>query len=591
MPRLRLALAQVDTVVGDLDANVRRARAAVAEAAAAGADLVALPEMCLTGYPVEDLALRPAFVAASQQALLDLAGAVAEDGHGDVVVVVGYLDQDVDAAGADVARTGVPSIASQNCAAVLHRGEVLARYAKNHLPNSGVFDEQRIFSPGTHGQRVNVRGVDVAVLVCEDLWRDGGVTAQLAAAEHDPGLVLVINASPYEQGKHEVRYELCRSRAAETGCVVAYVNLVGGQDELVFDGQSLVVAPDGTLLARAPQMVEHVLVTDLDLPAGCDEAGPGRLYDRVTVPDDRPALEGPALHPEPAEPMDDCEEVYRALVLGLGDYTRKNGFTDVVLGLSGGIDSALVATLAVDALGGDHVHTVAMPSRYSSEHSLADAADLARRQGTRHRVVQIQPMVEEFVTSLGLTGLAEENVQARVRGVVLMGISNGEGQLVLAPGNKSELATGYSTIYGDAVGGFGPIKDVVKTLVWRLARWRNAQAEARGEKPPIPPSSITKPPSAELAPGQVDSDSLPDYDLLDAVVDGYVVGDLGHADLVARGAEAAVVDRVVRLVDRAEWKRRQYPPGTKISRKAFGRDRRLPVTSRWVEPAAREPGA
>ena len=588
MPRLRLALAQVDTVVGDLVANVARVRAAVAEAAAAGADLVALPEMCLTGYPVEDLALRPSFVAASRAAVRQLASVIAADGPGEVVVVVGYLDQDVDAAGADVQRTGRPALASQNCAAVLHRGQVVARYAKNHLPNAGVFDEQRIFTPGTHGQRVNVRGVDVAVLVCEDLWRDGGVTAQLAEAEHDPGLVLVINASPYEQGKHRVRYELCRSRAAETGSTVAYVNLVGGQDELVFDGQSLVVAPDGQVLARAPQFVEHVLVLDLDLPVGATEAGPGRLYDRITL--DTPARPEPTgrLRPLPPPPLEESEEVYRALVLGLRDYAVKNGFTDVVLGLSGGIDSALVATLAVDALGAGHVHTVAMPTRYSSEHSLSDAADLAARQGTRHRVVPVQPMVQEFVTRLGLTGLAEENVQARVRGVVLMGISNGEGQLVLAPGNKSELATGYSTIYGDAVGGFAPIKDVPKTLVWRLARWRKAYAERRGERPPIPADSITKPPSAELAPGQVDSDSLPDYELLDAVVDGYVVGDLGHADLVAGGAEDAVVDRVVGLVDRAEWKRRQYPLGTKISAKAFGRDRRLPVTNRWVESAARD---
>ena len=588
MPRLRLALAQVDTVVGDLTANVARVRAAVAEAAAAGADLVALPEMCLTGYPVEDLALRPSFVAASRAAVQQLARSVAADGHGEVVVVVGYLDQDVDAAGRDAQRTGLPSLAGQNCAAVVHRGEVVARYAKNHLPTTGVFDEQRIFTPGTRGQRVNVRGVDVAVLVCEDLWRDGGVTAQLAEAEHDPGLVLVVNASPYEQGKHRVRYELCRSRAAETGCTVAYVNLVGGQDELVFDGQSLVVAPDGEVLARAPQFLEHVLVLDLDLPPGATEAGAGRLYDRVTMPG--PARPEPAgrLRPLPVAPLEECEEVYRALVLGLRDYARKNGFADVVLGLSGGIDSALVATLAVDALGAGHVHTVAMPTRYSSDHSLTDAADLAVRQGTRHRVVPVQPMVEAFVQGLGLTGLAEENVQARVRGVVLMGISNSEGQLVLAPGNKSELATGYSTIYGDAVGGFGPIKDVPKTLVWRLARWRNADAESRGEQPPIPASSIDKPPSAELAPGQVDSDSLPDYELLDAVVDGYVVGDLGHADLVAGGAGADVVHRVVRLVDRAEWKRRQYPLGTKISPKAFGRDRRLPVTNRWAEPAAQD---
>ncbi|MGJ7440567.1 NAD+ synthase [Aquipuribacter sp. MA13-6] len=586
MPRLRLALAQVDTVVGDLAGNVARVRSAVAEAAAAGAHLVALPEMCLTGYPVEDLALRPAFVAASRAALVELAGHLAADGHGDVVVVVGYLDQDVDAAGADVNRTGRPPLASQNCAGVLHGGQVLASYAKNHLPNYGVFDERRIFTPGTHGQRVNVRGVDVALLVCEDLWRDGGVTAQLAEAEHDPGLVLVVNASPYERGKDDVRYELCRSRAVETGCAVAYVNQVGGQDELVFDGDSMVVGPDGALLARAPQFVEHVLVLDLDLPEGATEAGPGRLYDRVTVPGGVTEQPADPLRPAPAVPLAECEEVYRALVLGLRGYATKNGFSSVVLGLSGGIDSALVATLAVDALGADAVHTVAMPSRYSSAHSLADAADLAARQGTHHRVVPVQPMVDAFLAGLDLTGLAEENVQSRVRGVVLMGISNSEGQLVLAPGNKSELATGYSTIYGDAVGGFGPIKDVPKTLVWALSRWRNSHAEACGETPPIPPSSIDKPPSAELAPGQVDSDSLPDYELLDAVVDGYVVGDLGRADLLDRGFNSHVVDQVVRLVDRAEWKRRQYPPGTRISPKAFGRDRRLPVTSRWLEPDA-----
>ena len=581
----------MDTVVGDLDGNVARVREAVTEAAAGGAHLVALPEMCLTGYPVEDLALRPAFVAASRAALLRLAEQLQDDGLGHLVVVVGYLDQDVDAAGADVHRTGRPSLAGQNCAGVVHGGQVLASYAKNHLPSYGVFDERRIFTPGTHGQRVNVRGVDVALLVCEDLWRDGGVTDQLAEAEHDPGLVLVINASPYERGKDGARLELCRSRAAATGCAVAYVNLVGGQDELVFDGDSMVVAPDGTLLARAPQFLEHVLLVDLDLPEGASEAGPGRLYDRVTVP----STPSSGAEPPPADappvgtvvqPLEEHEEVYRALVLGLRSYTLKNGFTSVVLGLSGGIDSALVATLAVDALGPDAVHTVAMPSRYSSEHSLADAADLADRQGTHHRVVPVQPMVDAFLDALDLTGLAEENVQSRVRGVLLMGISNSEGHLVLAPGNKSELATGYSTIYGDAVGGFGPIKDVPKTLVWQLSRWRNQDAAARGRPAPIPPASIDKAPSAELSPGQMDSDSLPGYELLDAVVDGYVVGDLGRADLLSRGFDPEVVDHVVALVDRSEWKRRQYPPGTRISPKAFGRDRRLPVTTRWLEPAA-----
>ncbi len=564
MTAVRLALAQVDTTLGDIAGNAALVRAWVQRAAAAGRDLVAFPEMTLTGYPVEDLALRTSFIEASRAAVDDLARDLADDGLGDVTVVVGYLDRDVSVA-PGTSLVGRPAGAVQNCAAVITGGRVAARYAKRHLPNYGVFDEFRIFTPGANGLRIELPHGHVELVICEDLWVEA-VVAELAERSTRPDLLLVINASPYERDKDDVRYELCASRAARLGTTVAYVNLVGGQDELVFDGGSLVVAADGSLLARAPQFVEDLLVVDVPTATTAGRATP--------------------VSAAIAEVLDPVAEVWHALVLGLRDYAHKNGFTTAVLGLSGGIDSAVTAALACDALGADHVLAVSMPSRYSSEHSVTDAEDLAKRTGCDYRLVAIQPMVDVFVSALDLSGLAEENVQARVRGVILMGISNSEGHLVLAPGNKSELATGYSTIYGDAVGGFAPIKDVAKTLVWELARWRNAAAERRAETPPIPQSTIDKAPSAELRAGQVDSDSLPDYDVLDAVVDGYVTGDRGRADLLAAGFDAVVVDEVVRLVDRAEWKRRQYPPGTKITKKAFGRDRRLPITNRWVEPTA-----
>ncbi|MGF1647329.1 MAG: NAD+ synthase [Kineosporiaceae bacterium] len=579
---MRLALAQVNPTLGDVDGNVALVRSWAGRAAAARADLVAFPEMVLTGYPVEDMALRRSFIAASQQAVTRLARDLAADGHGALTVVVGYLDVGVDVA-EDVSLVGRPAGPVQNCAAVLRDGEVVARYAKRHLPNYGVFDEYRIFVPGTSRCPVTVPGHGgVELTICEDIWRDrlvdslaealageaggpGQPTGHAAGHATDPAALLVVNGSPYEHQKDDVRLALCADRARRIGRPVAYVNLVGGQDDLVFDGGSLVVAPDGTVLARAPQFVEHLLLVDLptgDLPAG-DAAGPGTAH--------------------LARPLDDTAEVWHALVLGLRDYARKNGFDRCVLGLSGGIDSAVTAALAVDALGPDGVLCVSLPSRYSSGHSLADAAELTRRTGAAYRVVPIQDMVDAFVGPLDLTGIAEENVQARVRGVVLMGISNSEGRLVLAPGNKSELATGYSTIYGDAVGGFAPIKDVSKTLVWELARWRNAEARRRGEPEPVPVNSIEKAPSAELRPGQRDADSLPPYEVLDAVIDGYVTGDRGHGELLADGFDEALVDRVVRMVDGAEWKRRQYPIGTKITTKAFGRDRRLPITNRWQE--------
>ncbi|HEY3263143.1 MAG TPA: NAD+ synthase [Pseudonocardiaceae bacterium] len=577
MPQLRLAMAQVNARVGDLAANADLVLSWTRRAVEQGAHLIVFPEMVLTGYPVEDLALRESFAVASRAELDALPARLVEGGCGDAVVVVGYLERD---------ERGV-----RNAAAVLHGGRVAARYFKHHLPNYGVFDEFRYFSPGNMLPIVTVHGVDVGVVICEDIWQDGGPVAALGEAGCD--LVLCINGSPYERNKDDVRGQLVARRAAEAGAPMAYVNLVGGQDELVFDGDSLVMTAAGELLARAPRFVEHLLVTDLELVTGAT-GGAARRRDGDIIGFDVeriPLLPAPLPRYEPVplprlrEPLSDEAEVWAALVTGLRDYVHKNGFTSVVLGLSGGIDSAVVAALAVDALGAANVHGVSMPSAYSSEHSRSDAAELAERAGLQFQVRPIAPMVNVFVDQLGLTGLAEENVQARCRGVILMALSNQHGHLVLATGNKSELAVGYSTIYGDAVGGFAPIKDVPKTLVWQLARWRNDQADKRGETPPIPTGSIEKPPSAELRPGQLDTDSLPPYQLLDDLLDDYVEGDRGYGDLVAAGFPPELIDRVVRMVDRAEYKRRQYPPGTKITLKAFGRDRRLPITNVWIEHA------
>ena len=556
MSSLRSALVQLNAVVGDLAGNSALVRAAVAEAAAHGARLVVLPEMALTGYPVEDLALRPSFQDAARAATHQLARDLADDGHGDIACLVGTLDylDDVDGS-----ITGRPRRAPVNAAAMIRGGVVEARYVKHHLPNYGVFDEARYFVPGREPLIVDIDGVPVCVAICEDLWQEGGPVAWTRAASAP--VLAVLNASPYEQDKDDVRLELCQRRAAESGATLLYANLVGGQDELVFDGDSLAVSPDGTVLGRAPQFESGLLVVDVDIDATSPPPGPI------------------------AARLDTLGEVYGALVVGLRDYVDKNGFPSVLMGLSGGIDSALVAAVSVDAFGPERVFGVAMPSVYSSEHSVADAYDLADRTGLSIRTVPIASMVDAYQGELHLSGLAEENLQARVRGTTLMALSNAEGHLVLATGNKSELSVGYSTIYGDAVGGFAPIKDVPKTLVWELARWRNAQAEGRDEVPPIPPNSIEKPPSAELRPDQKDTDSLPDYLLLDQLLDRYVSGDHSAADLVAAGFEPALVERILRLTDLAEYKRRQYPPGTKISLRAFGRDRRLPITNRWRESA------
>ncbi|MGW2589383.1 NAD+ synthase [Streptomyces sp. NPDC001515] len=582
MPQLRLALNQIDSTVGDLAGNSESIVHWTRHAAEQGAHLVAFPEMALTGYPVEDLALRSSFVEASRSALRALAARLDAEGFGELPVVVGYLDRSESAA----PRYGQPAGSPRNAAAVLHRGGIALNFAKHHLPNYGVFDEFRYFVPGDSMPVVRVHGIDVALAICEDLWQDGGRVPAARAA--GAGLLLSINASPYERDKDDTRLELVRKRAQEAGCTTAYLAMIGGQDELVFDGDSIVVDRDGEVIARAPQFSEGSVILDLELPAAAAEAPSGVVNDGLRI--DHVVLSEeplPAYEPELtggyAERLDDDEELYSALVVGLRAYAAKNGFGSVLIGLSGGIDSALVAAIACDALGAANVYGISMPSKYSSDHSKGDAAELARRTGLNFRTVPIEPMFDAYMGSLGLTGLAEENLQSRLRGTMLMAVSNQEGQIVLAPGNKSELAVGYSTLYGDSVGAYGPIKDVYKSSIFRLAKWRNRAAEERGQTPPIPEASITKPPSAELRPGQVDTDSLPDYDVLDRILELYVDRDQGRDAIVAAGFDPALVAKTLRMVDTAEYKRRQYPPGTKISPKGFGKDRRLPITNRWRE--------
>jgi NAD+ synthase (glutamine-hydrolysing) len=597
---LRIALAQVNATVGDLAGNAEMVVEWTRRAAGRGARVVIFPEMALTGYPVEDLALRTSFVAASIAALRDVAERLKVEGLGGVAVVVGYLDRRAGLA----PRTGLPAGAPLDAAAVLHDGRIVITSAKHHLPNYGVFDEARYFVPGDTLPVFRVRAadgaaVDVAVAICEDLWQEGGpvaVTRQAGAP-----LLVVPNASPYERGKNDIRLELCQRRARQAGAALAYCNMVGGQDELVFDGDSILVSAAGELLARGPQFEEALIVADLELPAAagvCEElsgeaadAGDGTVItiERVALADRGiPDISGSGVGVGPFWPrLDDLAEVYAALVLGTADYVRKNGFSSVILGLSGGIDSALTATIAADAIGPQNVHVILMPSSWSSDHSVTDAEDLVKRQGLNARTIAIADIVDAFAKGLGegfpAAGLPAENLQSRVRGVINMALSNADGHLVLTTGNKSEIATGYSTLYGDSAGGFGPIKDVLKTLVWELSQWRNDHAERTGATPPIPPNSISKPPSAELAPGQLDTDSLPEYAVLDALLDDYVEKDMGSAALIAAGHDPALVARVIRLVDLAEYKRRQYPPGPKITVKNFGRDRRLPITSRWRE--------
>ena len=547
--KLRVALAQINPTVGDLAGNAGLIADSVKSAQAQGANLIVFPEMIVTGYPVEDLALRPSFQAASIRAVQEIAASIT----GDIVAVVGYLDQ-----------------GPKNAVAVIHDGKIKAVYVKRHLPNYGVFDEFRNFVPGDQSLVVRIHGVDVAVAICEDIWHSLD-----SIAARSPGLLVVPNGSPFERNKDDVRLALVQKRAKEIGAPVAYVNMTGGQDDLVFDGDTIVVSKDGAVLARTPQFDDQLIVVDIDCTEGSSRPD--------VVISEQPTSHSDSAVPAVATRLSNEAEMWQALVMGLRDYVGKNGFRSVVLGLSGGIDSALVAAIAIDALGAKRVNGVALPSKYSSTHSVEDAQALADATGIHFRITPIAPMVDAFMSNVVLKGLAEENLQARVRGTTLMGISNQEGHLVLATGNKSELAVGYSTLYGDAVGGFAPIKDIYKTDVWALARYRNALALERGEVAPIPERSITKEPSAELRPDQKDSDSLPDYPLLDQVLRAYVDEDQGYETLLAQGFDTKLVRQVISLVDKAEYKRRQYPPGTKVSARAFGKDRRLPMTSRWNE--------
>jgi NAD+ synthase (glutamine-hydrolysing) len=535
---VRIALGQIDPTVGDLDGNVELMTAWTSRATEAGADVVVFPELALTGYPPEDLVLRPAFVDDNLAALERLARETA----GGCAIVTGFVDR---------TDAGI-----HNAAGLLANGEVVARYHKVKLPNYGVFDEQRTFVAGDAECAVRLAGSELGLSVCEDAWASGPPFD--AYAKRKTPVILNINGSPYHRGKAGERIEIGRDRALETDAWIVYVNAVGGQDELVFDGGSFVTAPDGTLRHRAAVFEEDLLIVDID--------------EGESFADERPEW--------PEEP----EDVYRALVLGLGDYARKNGFADVVLGLSGGVDSAFVATLAVDALGRGAVRAITMPSRYSSPESLEDAAEIARRLGIRLDVIGIDEIFSAYLAALEEPfrgtepGTAEENLQARIRGALLMAISNRFGSLVLATGNKSEYAVGYATLYGDMAGGFAPIKDVPKTLVYELVRWRNARSS--GEEP-IPESVVNKPPSAELRPEQKDTDSLPPYEILDPIVEAYVEGDRSPEDIEAEGAYPDLVERVVAMIDRAEYKRRQAAPGIKITPKAFGRDRRMPITNRY----------
>jgi NAD+ synthase (glutamine-hydrolysing) len=572
MERLRLAGAQINPVVGDVDGNVERILAAYRRAAGQRAHLVVFPELAVTGYPPEDLVFRPSFLAASRAGMERVAA-----GIGDAAAVVGFVD---------------PTHAGPaNAAALCHRGRVLGVYHKVLLPNYGVFDEERYFVPGAEVLLASFGAVEVAVTVCEDLWFPWGPLPSAAASGAE--VVVSLNASPYRMEKADRLIPMLATRAADHGVHVFYVHMVGGQDELVFDGQSLHVDPQGRMLARAGAFTEEVLVVDLTL----EEGATARLSDRPRrspAADPRPALPvkrvrvtdrladpGPPAERSLAEPLGAEEEVYRALVTATRDYVHKNGFETVHIGLSGGIDSSLVATIAADALGRDRVVGVAMPSSYSSPSSLTDAQALAANLGIRLLVLPIAEPVEGFLAVLKEPftgtepGVAEENVQARARGTLLMSLSNKFGSLVLTTGNKSELAVGYSTLYGDMAGGFAVIRDVPKTLVYALARWRNGAGVV------IPQSVLDKPPSAELRPGQLDTDSLPPYEVLDPILEGYIEDDASVDELVAQGFDRATVERVVGMVDGAEYKRRQAPPGPKITGRSFGKDRRLPITNRF----------
>lgn len=576
---LRVVAGQLDLRVGDLVGNVDAMVETYRRADAAGADLVVFPELAVCGYPPEDLLLKPAFVSDVHDAVHRLADSV--DGH--AAVAVGWVDGERHP-GADPHD---PEDGPWNAAAVLHGGRIVGSYHKRALPNYGVFDEPRYFDPGPVGQALyDIAGVTVAVTVCEDLWVEGGPAAE--AARRGAEVVVNLNASPFRRGKQRRREEVLAARVHEAGLPIVYVNLVGGQDELVFDGGSLVVDGAGDVLARAPRFIPAELTVDVPVAHRAHGAAVGQVEVSDPVPT-RAALSVSGTAPTPllADDADPLGEVWAALVLGVTAYVDKNGFDEVVIGLSGGVDSSIVAALAVDALGPDRVHGVLMPSRYSSDHSVSDAERLCALLGISCRTVPIEPAHDAFTSMLAPsfeghdTGLTDQNVQSRVRGVVLMALSNAFGWLVLTTGNKSETAVGYSTLYGDTAGGLAVIKDVPKTVVYELCHWRNQ----RGDGERIPEAVLSKAPSAELAPDQRDDQNLPPYDLLDPIIEAYVDGDLSAPQIIARGHDPEIVARVVRLVDTAEYKRRQAPPGLRISAKAFGRDRRLPITNGYRSPS------
>ena len=545
MPTLRLAMAQINPSVGDLVGNSQQILEKVRQAQEMGANLVLFPEMVLTGYPIEDLALSRDFLLESEKSLEALASELAHLGHGQMRVVVGHPA---------LAKTPTAWAIGQNCASLIFDGKVQARYAKHHLPNYSVFDEFRVFVPGNELLVFELNGLKIATVICEDIWQTGGPVAKIS--ENDVDLTLVLNGSPFERSKTDTRLELVQSIAAKHSSAVAYVNLVGGQDDLVFDGNSFLIDSHGKVVSRAKQFEEDLLVVEIQSKSEIRQMSSS------------------------TDTQSDHAQIWNALVLGVRDYVQKNGFKSVVLGLSGGIDSAVCAAIAVDAIGADNVYGVSLPSKYSSDHSLSDAATLAKNTGLMYSTEDIEPYVEQFVSKLALQGLAEENLQARVRALILMAKSNTDGHLLLSTGNKTELAVGYSTIYGDAAGGYAPIKDVEKTLVWDLARYRNELAVQNKQTPPIPESSINKPPSAELRANQLDQDTLPEYEVLDQILELHIEQRKSESDIVAGGFDAKTVSAVLKLVSASEWKRRQSAIGPRITKLAFGRERRFPIT-RW----------
>ena len=545
MPALRLAMAQINPTVGDLAGNSTQILEKVQQAQDLGSNLVLFPELALTGYPIEDLALSKDFLNDSGKALAALAQELSKRGQGHIRVVVGHPA---------LAKSPTSWAIGQNCASLIFDGKVQASYAKHHLPNYSVFDEYRVFVPGDQLLTFEIDGLRFATVICEDIWQSGGPVSQISS--HNVDLTLVLNGSPFERSKTDTRLELVSELASNQSTAVAYVNLVGGQDDLVFDGNSFLIDAAGKEIARAKQFDTDLLVVEIESK---------NVIKPVT---------------ESTSTQTDLAQVWNALVLGVRDYVQKNGFESVVLGLSGGIDSAVCASIAVDAIGAKNVFGVSLPSKYSSDHSLSDAALLAKNTGLVYSTEPIEPYVEQFVEKLKLQGLAAENLQARIRAVVLMAKSNTDGHLLLSTGNKTELAVGYSTIYGDAAGGYAPIKDVEKTLVWDLARYRNELATKQGNTPPIPETSISKPPSAELRPDQLDQDSLPEYAVLDRILELHIEQKKSESEIIAQGLDATTVESVIRLVSISEWKRRQSAIGPRITKLAFGRERRLPIT-RW----------